>query len=345
MATASRPAPHVVERLRALEEAPHEFDLFAALRQLECLHPDMPRIGEAARPSAEYVRLGQQPSLAFAPSAVASFRAGEPGRPSYLAAYSFGLFGPNGPLPIHLTEYAYARELVRDSTFRRFADVFHHRMMSLFYRAWADAQPAVSLDRPAPQRFQVYIGSLIGIAAPEFRDRDAMADAAKLSRAARFGLAVRPAEGLVAVLEDFFGLPFELVELVGEWMRVPDEDRLRLGLSPESATLGRNTVLGSSVFGRQHAFRLICGPLTADAFEDLLPGRQSLARLRDIVRNYIGDELAWKVNLVLRRDEVPKCRLGVSGRLGWTTWLGTRTSEDDARDVVIDPFFAGAARA
>lgn len=345
MAAAPRTTADVIERLRALEEAPHRFDLFAALRQLECLFPESPRIGEAARPVDEPVRLGQKPSLAFAPSTVAEFDPGRQDAPAYLAAYSFGLFGPNGPLPLHLTEYAHSRELnAGDPTFRRFADVFHHRLLSLFYRAWADAQPAVSLDRPAPRRFHVYVGSLLGVAAPEFRGRDAVPDEAKLQRAGRFGLATRPAEGLVGVLEDFFGLPFDVRELVGEWLRLPSEDRLLLGRNRETATLGKSAVLGGSVWSCQHCFRLVCGPLTLDDFERLLPGERGLERLRDLVRSYVGDELSWTVNLVLRGDEVPQCRLGRAGRLGWTTWLGTRRANDDARDVVIDPFFAVPAR-
>jgi type VI secretion system protein ImpH len=345
MAAASRTTSDVIARLRALEEAPHRFDLFAALRQLECLYPESPRIGEAARPVDEPVRLGQKPSLAFAPSTVAEFDPGGPGKPGYLAAYSFGLFGPNGPLPLHLTEYAHSRELnFDDPTFRRFADVFHHRLLGLFYRAWAQAQPALSLDRPEPRRFHAYVGSLLGIAAPELRDRDAVPDFAKLYRVGRFGLATRPAEGLVGVLEDFFALPFAVQEFVGEWLRLPRADRLELGRDRATATLGENAVLGASVWSCQHSFQLVCGPLKLADFERLLPGEPSLARLRDLVRNYLGDELSWSVNLVLRRDEVPECRLGRSGRLGWTTWLGRRAPHDDARDVVIDPFFAVPAR-
>lgn len=343
MAAARRTTADIVTRLQALEEAPHRFDLFAALRELECVHADSPRIGEAARPIDEPVRLGQTPSLEFAPASIAEFDAA-PGRPAYLGAYSFGLFGPNGPLPLHLTEFAYSRELnFDDPTFRRFADVFHHRLLALFYRSWANAQPAVSLDRDSPRRFDVYVGSLLGIAAPELRSRDAIADEAKLNRAGRFGLATRPAEGLVGVLEDYFGLPFAVQELVGEWLRLPSDDRLHLGRNPATAALGSSAVLGASVWSCQHAFRLVAGPLALTDFERLLPGEPSLVRLRDLVRNYLGDELAWTLNLVLRKNEVPECRLGRAGRLGWTTWLGRRPADSDARDVAVDPFFTTAA--
>jgi len=346
MAAAPRATAHVVEQLRALEEAPYRFGLFAALRRLECLYADKPRVGEAARPVDEPVRLGQEPSLSFAPSTVASFEPGAPGKPGYLSTYFFGLFGPNGPLPLHLTEYAHSRELnYDDASFRRFADIFHHRLLSLFYRAWAESQPVVSLDRASPRRYDVYVGSLLGIGAPELRGGDTVPDDAKLALAGRFALATRPAEGLVGILEEFLGLRFAVRELVGEWLPLATTHRLVLGGEEETATLGSSSVLGGSVFSCQHCFQLVCGPLRFADFERLLPGRSSLARLRDLVRNYLGDEFRWTVNLVLRHDDVPRSTLGVAGRLGWTTWLGRRASGEDAGDVVIDPFFSTTTEA
>jgi hypothetical protein len=76
----------------------------------------------------------------------------------------FGLFGPNGPLPLHMTAFARERRLHKgDHTFQAFADLFHHRLLLLFYRAWAQAQPTASLDRPRDDRFAGYVGSLIGV--------------------------------------------------------------------------------------------------------------------------------------------------------------------------------------
>jgi type VI secretion system protein ImpH len=50
------------------------------------------------------------------------------------------------------------------------------------------------------------------------------------------------------------------------------------------------------------------------------------------VRNYLGDEFEWDLNLVLVANEVPVLELGVAGELGWTTWLGRRRSPADAAD-------------
>jgi type VI secretion system protein ImpH len=75
MAGENRLPPRALALVQALQAEPHRFDLFQALRRLECAFRDRPRLGEALRPSDEPVRLGQEPSLAFAERAIASFTA------------------------------------------------------------------------------------------------------------------------------------------------------------------------------------------------------------------------------------------------------------------------------
>ncbi len=164
-----------------------------------------------------------------------------------------------------------------------------------------------------------------------------MPDAAKLHLAGLLSMKTRPATAIVSMLREFFALPFQIREFVGSWMKLPAQDWSRLGARPWSSTLGADIVLGRAVWSCQHRFRLICGPLGFADFKRLLPGRDSLARLRDLVRNCVGDELEWDLNLVLSAADVPALELGVSGELGWTSWLGRRTVSTDADDVVVNP--------
>jgi type VI secretion system protein ImpH len=281
------------------------------------------------------VRLGQDPDLSFAPAPLASFDSGQDGRPPRLQVRLFGLLGPNGPLPLHITEYA--RERLRqsnDPTLSRFLDLFHHRFLALFYRAWAQAQPHINFDRPKDDRFAMYLGAFLGVAPRVMRDRDTVPDLAKLFHVATLVRHVRNAEGLGSILQHFFRVPVRIEQFVGHWMSLGIRERTYLG--SESAVIGRGAVAGSRVWDRQHKFRIWLGPLTLAEYESFLPGGAPLQKLVDWVRLYLNFELEWDVRLLLAANEVPSARLGASRRLGWTTWLGRRQESQDADDLCLN---------
>ena len=74
----------------------------------------------------------------------------------------------------------------------------------------------------------------------------------------------------------------------------------------------------------------------------MLPGGESLRRLVAIVRNYVGDELSFDLNLILKQEEVPRMRLGGAIRLGWTTWLLSAEADRDRGDLYLNPYTPGA---
>lgn len=322
--------------LEELATAAYEFDFHATMRRLEAFHARLPRFGEAMRPSDEPVRLGQDPSLAFAPAALSDFQPPAEGNPGRLMVAFFGLFGPNGPLPLHLTEYA--RQRMRhagDRTLTGFANLFNHRMLLLFYRVWAQVEPTAAQDRPASSRFDVYVGSLFGIGLSALRDRDAIPDQAKLQYAGWLSNPVRNAEGLRAILGDYFEVPVSIEEFVGEWLDVSENSRTRLGGAPEVCALGRNVLLGRRAYSVQHKVRVCFGPLSREQYLRFLPPSPSLTRVAAMVRTYLGDELAWDLVLKLRRDASSQIRLGGTERLSYNARLGSRGT---LADLIIDPF-------
>src|ERR1700726_4057780 len=165
----------------ALEAQPTRFALFAALRLLEGAHADRPRLAESRKAADDAVRLAQRPHLIFAPCDVSDYETQDRDRPR-LKQYSFGMMSPNGALPLHLTEHAHERERQYDDpTFSDFINTFQHRLISLFYRAWANADPATNFDRPDSDRFVAYVGAFLGLAPESTRRRDSVTNYAKLS--------------------------------------------------------------------------------------------------------------------------------------------------------------------
>ncbi|APA87469.1 type VI secretion system baseplate subunit TssG [Paraburkholderia sprentiae WSM5005] len=330
--------PDALTLLRRLEDDARRFDFFQVVRLLENTYADKPRVGESMQPRDDAIRFVQEPELVFHPTTLGDFTPAGEHHAARLAVKFFGLLGPHGPLPTHLTEYARDRARnANDPTFARFLDVFHHRMVSLFYRAWANAQPAVSLDRPGRDRFSFYVGSVFGLGEPTLRERDAVPDFAKLHFAGLLSGPTRPAAGLKLVLARFFDLPVDIEQWVGHWMTLPANSLLRLGAADGSAALGVSTLLGARVWDCQHKFRIVIGPLSRADYERFLPGGESLKRLVDWVRNYARDGLDWDLRLVLKQEEVPRLKLGRHTRLGYTTWTLGHPARGDQRQLVLRP--------
>jgi len=321
-----------------LRHAPEAIDLFALLRFVEASAPHQARLGYSKTPRDDAVRLGQYPSTAFAPTAVHSIEPRGNRAAPIVRVLSLGLFGPNGPLPLHITEYV--RDRIRnqnDPAPLAFADIFHHRLLSLFYRAWADAQPTVQMDRAEQNRFSIHVGSLTGLGFASTRQRDSIEDNAKLYATGHFARLTRNPEGISQILAHYFQIPVHLREYIRSWIDIPLEEQTRLTGVTVRNHLGFGAIAGARVPDVQSRFRLELGPMSLAKYENFLPGALNNVRLRDWVRQYVGLEFRWDADLLLRADEVPRSQLGGQQRLGWTTWLGIRASTEPARDLRLNP--------
>jgi type VI secretion system protein ImpH len=315
-----------------LGEEPWRYDLFAALRRIEAMSATTPRLGEGRRAQDEQLRLGQPPFVRFPAAQIAAYRQAEGGRPARLASYVMGLFGPQGPLPLHLTNHA--RDRLRregDSTFADFCDVFHHRMIAFFYRAWASARPTVGQDRPETDRFARRLGALAGAAEPSHVESQGVPERLTLYAAGLMVMQTRPPEALARVVMLFFRVPARVEEFVGAWLDIPPRERSRLG----SARLGVDAVAGIRSYQRAHRFRLVLGPLGLQAFRRFLPDGGALPVLKAIAAFSAGLDRDFDVQLLLTREAVPTACLDGATRLGWTSWLATRERLRDADDLVL----------
>lgn len=321
--------------IEKLAEQPFAFDFFAAGRLLQAFFSSSPRLGYSWSPAQDPIRFAQSPALDFASATLEALKQKD-GSPPVLYSRHFGLFGPNGPMPLCFTEFARERILHHhDPTLAAFCNIFHHRLLSFLFRAWADAQKTVDFDRPTEQLWPQFAGSVVGLGMASLLHRDSVPDRAKFFFAGRLVQQSRNAEGLEAIIQDFFALPTQLHTFVGRWLDVPANSICKLGASPETGALGLTTIVGSRFWTCQLHFRIRLGPMRLVEYERMLPTGSSFRRLCDWVREYSGDHFSWDAQLVLAKEEVPLVQLGVFGRLGWTTWLRASPFDHDAEDLVL----------
>lgn len=317
-------------------DTPWRYDLFQLLRRLDAQGGECYPLGRAPLPRHEPLRIGQEPSLVFAPSTLAHAAARENSPLHEITIRSFGLFGPNGPLPTHLTEYA--RERVyhhQDHSLTAFADLFHHRLTLLFYRAWADAQPTVSLDREDNHHFERYLASLIGMGQPGQLEKGSLGTHARYAVAGHLTRNGRDAEGLRKILSHYFRVPVALEENVPHWQPIDARERARLGAGRRMPRLGESAFLGVAVRDVQHKFRIRLGPLSLENYSRFLPDQRWAVELCDWVRQYLGIEFVWDTCLTLAAHEVCGVTLGGPARLGYSSWLGAPATARPRSDLIF----------
>lgn len=336
MASEGRTQTSALEFLTAVSEKPYRFGFYQTVRRINCFYDDKPLTGQSYKPADDPIRFTQEPYTYFAPSTLAELTLDGPDPYPRLSQRFLGIFGPNGPLPLHLTEYARDRSRHHnDHTFAAFADMFHHRVVSLFYAAWAQSQPVVQFDRPNEDRFSMYVGSLMGLGPSSLQGLDAMHHISKLGFAGHLSSLPRHVSGLVSLIKGYFDVPTQVREFIAHWMKIPADDRVRLGEGGMNGYLGYDTIIGEQVWQRQDKFQVRLGPLSLEMYEAFLPTGRCFEDLVSAVRNYVGIEYLWEVNLILEKEEKPVTCLGKSGALGWTSWLETDTHIEHVDDLLL----------
>src|SRR5262249_12578067 len=127
---------------------PYEFSFFQAVRLLTRLHPDRSPVGLDAMPSSEIARFRAHLSMDFPASQIQSMLRAEPqSNPATMTVTFMGLTGPLGVLPWHYTELLIKLETEKNPGLKDFFDLFNHRWISLFYRAWEKHRFFVPYER------------------------------------------------------------------------------------------------------------------------------------------------------------------------------------------------------
>ncbi len=332
----------------------YRFSFFEAVRLLARIYPDRALPGGLSHPSRECVRFRERISMEFPASEIHEMiRPADPARPAAMIVAFIGLAGPMGVLPSHYTEALIEREALNDGALADFLDLFHHRLVSLFYRAWEKYHFVVPYERAAlaarhtgnapgaatQDALTTNLFDLIGMGTKHLRGRLRIPDLAMLRYAGLIAQRPHSATALSALLSDYFEIPVQVRQFMGKWLRLEHASLSYMRRPGTHNTLGFGAVAGDAVWNFQAKFRVIAGPLTLERYVELLPDGDAYAEMVEWTRFFAGLALDFDIQLVLKADAVPWCRLRDSGpdapRLGWLGWLKTKGFMRDAADAVL----------
>jgi type VI secretion system protein ImpH len=304
---------------RLLDEG-HRFQFSQAVRLLELLFPDAPAPGETTSVTDLPIHLRPSVDLAFPPTDVKRVdQADDDPRGIHVVVTFLGLYGIDAPLPYHFHNHL-ATDPEETAPHRDFLDLFNHRLYSFFYRAWKKYRPHLHYRPGGRDRQSRRFVSLAGVGTPNALDDVSLPPMRLAAQAGKLAPRTRNAAGLEALIRAFFdGIEVEVVENVPRWVPIPSRSRLGDG----GVRLGEAATIGEQIYDRSGKFRLRLGPMSIEQYLALLPGGEDVPTLRELVRLYAPDFLAYDVELQIRSDDLPTTQLGDSGnQLGFTTSAG-----------------------
>jgi len=314
----------------------YRFEFFQAVRLLERLEPEREPVGRDGPPSREVVRFHTKASLDFPASQIDEVRDAASGLPDMTVAF-FGMAGPIGVLPHTYTELLIERGRRQDRALGDFLDLFNHRFLSFFYRAWEKYRFPVAYERDRKDPFTEYLFDLIGMGTAGLQGRTSVPDQGLLLYAGLIAQKPHSAAAIESILRHHFGVPARLLQFFPQWLVLDREYRAHLGAV--NSELGRSLVCGERVRNTQAKFRVRLGPMTLEKYLAFLPPGRLFPQVADLTRLLAGLEFDFDVQLVLAAAEVPGCHLDAGAKtpplLGWTTWLTTRPMTEDASPVVL----------
>jgi type VI secretion system protein ImpH len=308
----------------------YKFDFLQVVRLL-AQESERRRPGTRAAMGDETVRFSVVASMAFPAGSVVEVEPGMDGKPPRVTLSFLGVIGPQGMLPDSYTEYAIRQKSLGDDSFAAFFDIFHQRLLWLFYKAWEKHHLIVGFERSSEasitkDSLTQYLLDLIGMGTSGLRNRLPFQDEGLLRYAGLLSQRPRSAECLRTLLADFFATDVAIEQFQGRWHTLDNDELCMMGKESPSCQLGKGAVAGDKVWSRQAMVRIVVGPLPSVHFFDFLPDGSAFRKAVELIRWYLGPVLDFEVQPVLAAGEVPSwCSLGESPaggpRLGWSSWL------------------------
>ncbi len=323
-----------------LLDEPYRFEFFQAVRLLEKIYPKRRPVGRDALPHTEVVRFRTRMALDFPASEIYEIQNSVEDATNQEKSEMFvnfmGMGGPLGVLPTHYTELMVERARYRDTAMWAFLDIYTHRAVSLFYRAWEKYRFPVQYER-GKSDFTEYLFDFAGLGTKGLRGRMALEDESLLPYAGLIGQKPHSAIALEQIVADYFQIPAQIIQFFGQWIDLEDENITRVGTA--NSGLGVTTIIGARVWEQQSKFRFRLGPLPFKQFQAFLPNGTASKPFDSIVRFTVGLEMDYDAQLILKANEVPGCILTTRAlrrpMLGWSSWLKTKPFEEDDEQVIL----------
>jgi type VI secretion system protein ImpH len=307
-----------------LTDEPWRFSFFVAVQLLQRVTPNTVSVGELGPARREALRFVHDPNLIFHSADITAIspRVLRDGVPFAEITTTFlGLYGAVSPLAAYISENVIGAERADEHSLKAFYDIFHHRLLSLLYRAWKKYRFQAGFRVDGTDPFTRRALSFVGVDAAAM-PREGLSALQLLALASLLSIRTRPARSLQIILERLFpDATITLENFIARRVVLKDDQIAKLGT--QSSTLGVDLCVGGAVVDRTGRFRVGIGPVNYALFEGLLPGGQHHPLLRKVINQFSRGVLEIECEITLAIPETPQFQLGAArgAQLGVMTRL------------------------
>lgn len=312
------PDPH----LKRLLESGNTYGFFQAVQMIQRHSPGAKAVGTGANPGKEALRFKVSPSLSFPAGDVERIRKPDEAERFEMTVTFMGLVGAGSPLSAYMTEEALRDYLDADGAVTAFYDIFHHRLISLFYRAWEKYHVDAAFRSDGSDEFTQRVSAFVGVDPDGPPSKEPLPPRVLLGMASLLSQKTRSARTLELVLERVLpGVDVRVESFIARSVHIPTDQRVKLGIANTSLNL--DFTIGRRVFDRSGRFRVKLGPVGYDDLEELLPGGASYPFIRRLIDRFSRGILESELEVEVKKGESPQFQLGNrrGAMLGMTTQL------------------------
>jgi len=298
--------------IKQLIEDPSEYNFYQAIytieRQLAAGKEQQSKVGHDSIPRNELIRFISDQNLGYpgAPISKVQKRDDVDGKTAYDIHVSFmGVTGTNGALPQHYTELVLERLKYKDTGMRDFFDLFNHRLLSLYYRAWEKYKFPIAFEKQSNSSVDSFSSVL--------NQLSGTSSSAGKYYAGFLNHSIRNVEGLKQILTDFTGCDVAIEQFQGKWQILAEADQTRLGQrsQPEGqfAQLGFDACIGNKVWDINSDIKIVIKPSADAKIEQFLSGGSINQGMKELINLYLGKSINHKLQLELLNEQIPVTRL------------------------------------
>lgn len=308
MATQQR-RTHTIVRKSLLEDV-CGFNFFKAVHLLEG-YAGGKRLGKRLSPGEDPVRFRVKPGFAFPASDILSIQNGNANPDPVMTVNFMGLVGPQGVLPHWYNAHAQELNQKKDFAFTDFLDLFHHRLLSLFYLAWKKYRLPENYLPDGSDAISQILAGFIGMgdqvqkADPDFTKktkRRLIYFAGIVSRN------IPTTETVETIIANATGIPVHVKQFVERMIPIHEQDKTCLGKA--NSTLKKDALCGGKIRDVASFFSVELGPMSWGKYLSFQPRSQNLALVRKLIAFIVGLEYEFDIHLIIKGQEIPSLQLG-----------------------------------